>query len=394
VQAKASASGGGTTTSHHDLDGNLRKIEDSVTPANNRSFITDAQGRVLLARQGDHVQRELIVNGESLGNFGVGPDTRNPLDPFRQPQFAPRADFSFGYQPISGNHPGPAPGVYTVRQGDSLQGIARSAYGDSKLWYRIAEANGLAGDHDLRVGQTLAIPAGVGTAHNDFETFEPYDPSRIVGDTTPSLPFYRDECRAMSNIIAIVVTVVVSYFGGPVAGDAARQVSAAIFNGRFDWEDFGKRTTIGMTLGPIVGDYYMGRDKEHPPGFTDTEYDWKSTAIAGAAAWAGSAAGAAAGGASGTAASAGSAVATQVTQCTVSNVVAQGLNMALGRQQSFNWKSFVGAATGIPTSAADLAAMVAGYAMSGGFSGTSQQDAESMRQQAREGFRGQSSQRN
>jgi YD repeat-containing protein len=352
VQAKASVSGGGTTTSHHDLDGNLRKIEDSVTPANNRSFITDALGRVLLARQGDHVQRELIVNGESLGNFGVGPDTQNPLDPFRQPQFAPRADFSFGYQPISGNHPGPAPGVYTVRQGDSLQGIARSAYGDSKLWYRIAEANGLAGDHDLRVGQTLAIPTGVGTAHNDFETFQPYDPSRIVGDTTPSLPFYRDECRAMSNIIGLVVAAVVTYFGGPgagaVAGDAARQVSAAMLNGRFDWEDFGKRTTIGMTLGPIVGDYYMGRDKEHPPGFTEAEYDWKSTAIAGASAFAGQYVG---GG--------------PIVQRAASNIVSQQLNRAMGRQASFNWESLVANAIGLPRSRDDLMSLAVGFAMTG-----------------------------
>jgi hypothetical protein len=48
------------------------------------------------------------------------------------------------------------------------------------------------------------------------------------------------------------------------------------------------------------------------------------------------------------------------------------LEDASGPQQ-FNWKSFVGAATGIPTSAADLAGMVAGYAMNGGFSGGQQQ---------------------
>jgi hypothetical protein len=48
---------------------------------------------------------------------------------------------------------------------------------------------------------------------------------------------------------------------------------------------------------------------------------------------------------------------------------------ATGHQQSFNWKSFVGAATGIPTSAQDILGMVAsnvtGYALNGGFSGGS-----------------------
>ena len=50
--------------------------------------------------------------------------------------------------------------------GDTLQTIAHSAYGDSSLWYRIADANGLSGNADLRVGQTLSIPNRVGTVHN------------------------------------------------------------------------------------------------------------------------------------------------------------------------------------------------------------------------------------
>jgi YD repeat-containing protein len=389
VQSELSVAGGGEngrTASGYDLDGHLAGIDDRVTPANNRRFITDAQGRVLLVRQGEdesgqglgtHVRRQLIVGGEALGEFGVGPNEAQPLDPDRQPQFEPRADFSFGYQPISGNYPGAAPGAYTVRQGDSLQSIARSAYGDSRLWYRIAEANGLGSDDDLRVGQTLTIPAGVGTVHNDGDTFEPYDPSRVVGDTTPSLPFHRDEWRALSSIIAAVVTLVVSYFTGgnaawgAMAGDAARQFSSAMLNGRFDWKDFAKRTAKGAALGPGVGDHYMFRDPRHPPGFTEVAYDYKATAIAGLAGWAGSTAGSAVAGQAG-AAAAGS-FSSQLAQRVVSNLVGQGLNRAVRRHQAFDWKSFVGAATGIPTSVADLVGMVAGYAMNGGVSGSQQQ---------------------
>jgi nucleoid-associated protein YgaU len=53
-------------------------------------------------------------------------------------------DFDFGYARISASYPTPSPGAYTVRTGDTLQSIAQGAYGDSALWYRIAEANGLA----------------------------------------------------------------------------------------------------------------------------------------------------------------------------------------------------------------------------------------------------------
>jgi nucleoid-associated protein YgaU len=50
------------------------------------------------------------------------------------------ADFNFGYQPINGNYPTASPGSYQVANGDTLQSIAQGAYGDSSLWYRIADA--------------------------------------------------------------------------------------------------------------------------------------------------------------------------------------------------------------------------------------------------------------
>ena len=111
-----------------------------------------------------------------------------------------------------------------------------------------------------------------------------------------------------------------------------------------------------MAAGAVTGDIYMGKDPEHPPGFTETEYDWKSTAIAGASAFVSQYAGPIAG-----------------------NVVSQQLNRAAGRQQGFSWSALVRAALGIPRNKQDLLAMAAsyatGYAMNGGFSGASNGDA-------------------
>ena len=53
------------------------------------------------------------------------------------------ADFDFNYAPVSESYPAVTPGNYTVAAGDALRGIAYKAYGDSKLWYLIADANGL-----------------------------------------------------------------------------------------------------------------------------------------------------------------------------------------------------------------------------------------------------------
>lgn len=48
--------------------------------------------------------------------------------------------------------------AHVVRDGDTLQSIAFTAYRDATRWRAIAEANGIDDPLDLRRGQTLAIP--------------------------------------------------------------------------------------------------------------------------------------------------------------------------------------------------------------------------------------------
>jgi nucleoid-associated protein YgaU len=73
------------------------------------------------------------------------------------------ADFSQSLEPYNANQQGSSAGAYTVRAGDTLQGIAAALYGDSNLWYRIAEANGLSGGASLTEGQSLNLPGGITT---------------------------------------------------------------------------------------------------------------------------------------------------------------------------------------------------------------------------------------
>lgn len=50
---------------------------------------------------------------------------------------------------------------YTVKEGDTLQGIAHTYYGDSGLWYIIAIANDIQNPLDIKQfypGQLLRIP--------------------------------------------------------------------------------------------------------------------------------------------------------------------------------------------------------------------------------------------
>ncbi|MFX8125952.1 hypothetical protein ABTL08_19370, partial [Acinetobacter baumannii] len=81
---------------------------------------------------------------------------------------------------------------------------------------------------DLRVGQTLMIPNRVASAHNTSSSFKPYDPSKVVGDTTPNLPVPQQDdgggCGPIGQIVMIVVAVVATIY---TAGAAAGALGAA-----------------------------------------------------------------------------------------------------------------------------------------------------------------------
>ncbi|QJW83460.1 LysM peptidoglycan-binding domain-containing protein [Ramlibacter terrae] len=210
-------------THEYDANGFLVGVKDATQNDNNRVFVNDAEGRVLAAKQEGNMRRQLIANGEVLGSYGVGVDRLEPSSGRNNtPNFANFADFNFGYAPVSASYPSASPGAYQVQSGDSLRGIAQSAYGDSSLWYRIAEANGLSSSSDLRAGQTINIPNRVGTISNNSTTFKPYDPSAIVGDTTPNMPTPSSGggCGGVGQLLMVVVAVAATIFTAGVLAPA------------------------------------------------------------------------------------------------------------------------------------------------------------------------------
>jgi nucleoid-associated protein YgaU len=190
------AGGSGNLLRGYDANGHLSftgDIGQTKQPTlRTHNFVSDANGTVLYAYNAyegapqTHVnaQRQVVVNGEVLGRYRLLEDNRLNGTVFAQngPFYSAQSDFSFGYQSINGNYPTGSPGSYAVGEHDTLQGIAKGAYGDSSLWYLIADANGLSGNADLRVGQVLRIPVTTGNANN-VNTFKPYDPSKIANDS-------------------------------------------------------------------------------------------------------------------------------------------------------------------------------------------------------------------
>lgn len=163
----------GQTTYQYDVNGNMVGVVDSKDSSKNQTLINDVNGKILMRVQNGTTMRSLVVNGELMGTTGPS---------------AGADDFSPTFRPIDGGNPSASPGSYRIQAGDTLQTIAQQAYGDSRLWYLIAEANGLASDRDLRVGATVTIPNRVTGNHNDYKTFKPYDPGKLIGDTQPTMP--------------------------------------------------------------------------------------------------------------------------------------------------------------------------------------------------------------
>ena len=235
----------GATVKAYDANGHLTGINDTTKGENNRSFVNDISGKALYVKQGDQspqnplggqIQRQLIVNGEVLGRYGQLINDKEQRNSAGNPNYITAADFNFSYQPISPHYPTAAAGAYTVQNGDTLASIAQASYGDSSLWYRIADANGLSGNKDLRVGQTLGIPNQAGTVSNNATSFKPYDPSKINGDTTPNLPAPASEdsgCGGLGQILLVVIASDHKYFQpgvGSVYGATASEIALAEIN--------------------------------------------------------------------------------------------------------------------------------------------------------------------
>ncbi|MHA6916004.1 LysM peptidoglycan-binding domain-containing protein [Ralstonia pseudosolanacearum] len=134
-------------------DGSNQSSGSGTNTENDRTFVLDVLGNVLQKQQGGNVLKQLVVNGQVLGTYGVGVDDVTPTNADGKPNFTSQNVFNLTYQPITNVYPAASMGEYSVRAGDTLRGIAQAAYGDADLRYQIADDNGLRSDADLRVGQ-------------------------------------------------------------------------------------------------------------------------------------------------------------------------------------------------------------------------------------------------
>ena len=236
-----------------------------------------------------------ITYDEAVAELGAQPPT-NEL-PFRNGASTGRehADFHQHYDAVNSYKASSSSrSSWTVQNGESLRSIAHAVWGDSSLWYKIAEANGMSGDSGLSAGQVLTLPTNVVRTQFNAGTLKAYDPAQALGDLAPTSPVPVEPAAASKKgggcgivgkiliaVIAVAVTIVVT------AG------AAAAISGKAFGTALGALTGTGAAAGGTAG-----------------------AASIGTGAWI---AGGAIGGAVGSAAS-------------------QGAGIALGIQEKFSWK--------------------------------------------------------
>ncbi|ROH85917.1 LysM domain-containing protein, partial [Pseudomethylobacillus aquaticus] len=245
-----------------DVNGHIKNAIDRV---GNRTiqYVSDAQGMILLRDEitgtitppnyrhhpanynpgtaANKVARYYYVDGQRVGDISNTGDSRvDYLQSLKDRKdkksgnyadWTPiaSADVDQSYEPIGANTPGNVAGSYTVRSGDTLQSIALSVWGDSAMWFYIADANGLTNTDALVAGTVLTLPNKITNVHNNSGTFRPYSPGEAIGDTSPTLPTApappkpKGGCGGLGAIIVAVVTVavtVVAWQLGPMTAAA------------------------------------------------------------------------------------------------------------------------------------------------------------------------------
>ncbi|MHA6823013.1 LysM peptidoglycan-binding domain-containing protein [Ralstonia pseudosolanacearum] len=386
VSAVSSAGSSGSTGEQYDANGFLVGLTDSTQGANNRSFVNDANGHILRKNQQGNLLNQLVVNGQVMGTYGVGTDPNSPTNSEGNSNYTTQGNFDLGYQPVTNSYPAAATGQYPIKSGDTLESIAQSAYGDSQLWYQIAQANGLSGNADLRVGQIINIPTRVGGTHNTANTFAPYDPSKVEGSTSPNLPAPSSDdgggCGVIGQVIMIVVAIVVTIYtagaaagafgavatgtagttAGAVAGAAASTVGGtfttglAAMAGGYGAAGFGA-AVVGGAVGSIASQA-VGNAIGAQHGFS-----WGQVALSGVAAGLSAGVGAAASGTALAATQGGAGIAAGIGRAAIGSVVTQGVSVAVGLQDHFSWQQV--AASAVAGGVGAAIGEVAGSALAG-----------------------------
>lgn len=199
----------------YDVNGLLNHVTDSPTHKNDTVYFTSSLEGIRGRRDQDNETSYLTVAGKTIGDLrldlhnsaqtltvygGFAPDGKEQktlpgmgmMNPSRINPFDAIGDGRIPGRTASVEMPEDNLGTYTLKAGDTLEEIALQVYGDSSLWYLLADANGItqrassAGEQGgpLHVGMRITIPPAARGQHQTSRTHKVLSGADWTGDTS------------------------------------------------------------------------------------------------------------------------------------------------------------------------------------------------------------------
>ncbi len=372
----------GVSQLFYDANGHAKTAIDSKNASNTDvrtiTYVNNAQGQVLTRSEyspstsATNFQSYYYVNGRRVGESGNQPSAStivyaDALQVDRSTQgdkytkLKPiTSNFDQNYQPINEGYPSFVGSTHIVAPSETLESIALTTWGDAKLWYLIAEANNIL-DKSARLveGVALVIPNKVTNVHNSNLTHKVYNAGEALGDISPTLPAPPSPppasgggCGVMGAVLMAVVAIAATVFTmgalgpamiglmGPLAGTLATGAIAGAVGSiasqgvgmltgnvdKFSWSAVASGAITGAVTAGIGGGGFEGA--------------YEGIFASGNAL-----------GSVGSALGNLSPVALNVAKAVTTNVISQGVGMAVGLQKKFSWTSVAVSGVGVVASA-------------------------------------------
>ena len=320
------------TTRTYAQDGSLYSFTDQKASEKNRHYVVNAEGQIIASRQDAPTQpdesRNFFVNGQNVGTLTLrrAPQT---WDADRIAGFAFNVDDGV----VSGAS-SQLPSTIAAQSGETLRSVAQRLWGDANLWYLLAQENGLSDpDAELTEGTPLRVPNEVVSIRNSAGVFRPYDANAAIGNTSPEqiIPYVpppkgKKGCGVIGQILLIIVAVVVTY----ITAGATSTYFAGLFGSLGGAIATG---AVAAAAGSIVS-----QGVAIATGMQE-DFNWKDLASA------------AIGGAIGGAFTNGigiKGIPGEIAQGALNSALNQGVSIALGLQDEFNWNAVASAAVAAP----------------------------------------------
>ncbi|KTD81887.1 LysM peptidoglycan-binding domain-containing protein [Legionella worsleiensis] len=243
----------GKSTKAYDVNGHLKESTDEQS--NSSTYYLNSSVEGIKARKDKEGQTSyLTVAGKTIGdlrldNTGVQHlNVYGGFTPTGTQQKAPveidQIGAKHGAELYSNDGVLPeAPqdnlGAYTLQTGDTLERIALQVYGDSSLWYVLADANGISDRNaqaesggQLHVGQRLNIPPVASDQQHTNRTHKKLNANQVLGNTSatakgimiqsasPPTPKKNNGifAKIVVGVIGVVATVMTAGILGALAG--------------------------------------------------------------------------------------------------------------------------------------------------------------------------------